>query len=180
MTTKKYLGQGGPGHEATTTVRQAIDKLFRRNWRLRRLLDFTRPYRMQDRALQRAMSRARRQRVASRLREIAGSDAYDEGVFGPRAMQFTFADLLAPPRGRPRTFPKNFCNQVNALVLASQAGVRTHRIMDENDRRPIGWGDQTKAIRAILTMQYGRTPTKCEVAVAQAICRRQKLRARIS
>lgn len=163
-------------------ARKAIDELFRKDWRLRRLLDFTRPYRVQPRALQRMLPRARREKIAELMQACTNIQDYNEQLFGPRALQLAMADAIAPHWGHRAKFTKDFVSRVDALVSASNSktnlkAIHAHRIA--GDRRSPSWGDRTKAIKTILLLTRGRMLTKLEIAEALVVYRQRLLGTRL-
>lgn len=141
------LAQMKMADRAAKTINwSAAEKLFRRSWRMRRLLDFTRPYVIPKR-LFREIRRARHAAI--------GGKGY------------------LPTRGRPVTFNANFVAEVDAVKdrlaggrqLSSALQVRTHRIF----RLPNRSGSIKKAIKQYLAIYFGREPTTKEIANAQAV-----------
>ena len=157
---KRELGQ------QVENIRSAIDDLFRRSWRLRRLLDFSRPYAIPRRTY-RSLREARRDAIFKLISESAASP--DEA----RRSQLTWAKKNLPHRGHRFTFDADFVARVDALKdrlaverpLSSSLRVRTHRISPSSTRD----GSIKKAIGQDLANKLGRQPTAREIANAQAV-----------
>ena len=133
--------------KAEEGARKAIDDLFRKDWRLRRLLDFTRPYRVQARRLQRMESRAERERSAEIhlvvAKAIAEIPNWDESFLGPRAESvahsMAMADSIAPRRGQRPKFTNDFADRRERCVQRRQNERKRPRseVSESNSRHPI-------------------------------------------
>lgn len=159
-------GPDGRRSEAQEQLRDAINECFRRSWRLRRLLDFSRPYRIPAR-MYRSLARARREAIFRLIRESAANP--EEA----RLRQLEWAKRNLPHRGHRFTFDADFVAKVDALKdrltggspLSLSLQVRTHRIF----RLPNRARSIKKAIEQYLAINLGRQPTAREIANAQAV-----------